>query len=114
MPRLDDLDAAVGAGLDALDTPAGTGGGHGRGSRARRLVPTVLPPAAFLVLVIAVWQGLRAAALWPAYQLPAQRTMSDMPTAIVLILLVGIGIELLAFRPAERSVLRARGLSGAH
>ncbi|WP_031468607.1 ABC transporter permease [Sciscionella sediminilitoris] len=44
------------------------------------------------------------------------RSFSDMPTviaAIALILVVGIGIELLAFRPAERSVLRARGLSGA-
>ncbi|MFI9380183.1 ABC transporter permease [Kutzneria sp. NPDC052558] len=44
------------------------------------------------------------------------RALSDMPTviaAIFLILLVGIGIELLVFRPLERSVLRARGLSGA-
>jgi NitT/TauT family transport system permease protein len=44
------------------------------------------------------------------------RALSDMPmvmAAIFLILLVGIGIELLAFRPVERSVLRARGLSGA-
>ena len=38
---------------------------------------------------------------------------NDMPTvlaAIFLILLVGIGIELLVFRPVERAVLRARGL----
>jgi NitT/TauT family transport system permease protein len=33
--------------------------------------------------------------------------------AIFLILLVGIGIELLVFRPIERAVLRARGLTGA-
>ncbi|WP_434448788.1 ABC transporter permease [Lentzea sp. E54] len=33
--------------------------------------------------------------------------------AIFLILLVGIGIELLLFRPLERTVLRARGLTGA-
>ncbi len=41
---------------------------------------------------------------------------NDMPTvlaAILLILLVGIGIELLVFRPIERAVLRARGLTGA-
>jgi NitT/TauT family transport system permease protein len=41
---------------------------------------------------------------------------SDMPTviaAIFLILVVGIGIELLVFRPIERRVLRARGLSPA-
>jgi NitT/TauT family transport system permease protein len=44
------------------------------------------------------------------------RALSDMPmvmAAIFLILLVGIGIELMVFRPVERSVLRARGLSGA-
>jgi NitT/TauT family transport system permease protein len=43
-------------------------------------------------------------------------SLSDMPmvmAAIILILFVGIGIELLVFRPLERSVLRARGLTGA-
>jgi NitT/TauT family transport system permease protein len=43
-------------------------------------------------------------------------SLSDMPmvmAAIILILFVGIGIELLVFRPLERAVLRARGLSGA-
>jgi NitT/TauT family transport system permease protein len=37
-----------------------------------------------------------------------------MPTviaAILLILVVGIGIELLVFRPLEGRVLRARGLA---
>jgi NitT/TauT family transport system permease protein len=41
------------------------------------------------------------------------RSLNDMPTvisAIVLILIVGVGIELLVFRPAERAVLRSRGL----
>ncbi|MFJ5215338.1 ABC transporter permease [Streptomyces sp. NPDC088354] len=41
------------------------------------------------------------------------RELSDMPTvlaAILLILVVGIGIELLVFAPLERSVLRSRGL----
>jgi NitT/TauT family transport system permease protein len=33
--------------------------------------------------------------------------------AVLLILIVGIGIELLVFRPIERRVLRARGLSPA-
>lgn len=39
---------------------------------------------------------------------------NDMPSviaAILLILVVGIGIELLVFRPVERRVLRARGLA---
>ena len=41
------------------------------------------------------------------------RTNADMPgvlAAILLILSVGIGIELLVFRPVERRVLRGRGL----
>nr|BFF00482.1 ABC transporter permease [Streptoalloteichus tenebrarius] len=43
------------------------------------------------------------------------QALSDMPqviAAILLILLVGVGVELLAFRPVERRVLRARGLGG--
>jgi NitT/TauT family transport system permease protein len=43
-------------------------------------------------------------------------SFNDMPTvlaAIFLILLVGVGIELTVFRPIERAVLRARGLTGA-
>lgn len=68
MPRLDDLDAAVGAGLDALDAPAEDGEGPGR---AARLLRAVLPPVAFLVLAVAGWQALWAAAFWPEYQLPA-------------------------------------------
>jgi NitT/TauT family transport system permease protein len=42
--------------------------------------------------------------------------LSNMPgviAAIFLILIVGIGIELLVFRPIERRVLRARGLGTA-
>jgi NitT/TauT family transport system permease protein len=33
--------------------------------------------------------------------------------AIFLILLVGVGIELVVFRPLERAVLRARGLTSS-
>jgi NitT/TauT family transport system permease protein len=42
------------------------------------------------------------------------QSLSDMPSvmaAILLILIVGIGVELIAFRPAERRILRARGLA---
>jgi len=39
--------------------------------------------------------------------------MSMVIAAIVLIFFVGVGIELLVFRPLERSVLHARGLTGA-
>jgi NitT/TauT family transport system permease protein len=41
-------------------------------------------------------------------------SLSDMPSviaAIILILIVGIGVELIAFRPAERRILNARGLA---
>jgi NitT/TauT family transport system permease protein len=43
------------------------------------------------------------------------RDLSDMPTvmaAIILILFVGIGIDVLVFRPLERWVLHSRGLTG--
>jgi NitT/TauT family transport system permease protein len=43
------------------------------------------------------------------------RLLGDMPrimTAMALILLIGIGIELLVFQPVERRVLTARGLGG--
>jgi NitT/TauT family transport system permease protein len=43
-------------------------------------------------------------------------SLNDMPTvisAVILILIVGIGVEMLVFRPAERAVLRSRGLTGA-
>ena len=39
--------------------------------------------------------------------------ISMVIAAIFLILVVGVGIELLVFRPLERAVLRARGLTGA-
>jgi NitT/TauT family transport system permease protein len=40
-------------------------------------------------------------------------SMPGVIAAILLILLVGVGIELLAFRPIERRVLHARGLGVA-
>ncbi|MEC3977615.1 ABC transporter permease [Amycolatopsis sp. H20-H5] len=40
-------------------------------------------------------------------------SMPAVIAAIFLILLVGVGIELAIFRPAERAVLRARGLTGS-
>ncbi|MEU6644029.1 ABC transporter permease [Saccharomonospora sp. NPDC046836] len=44
------------------------------------------------------------------------QNFNDMPkvlAAIFLILLVGVGIDLLVFRPLERAVLRARGLTAS-
>ncbi|NKQ53844.1 ABC transporter permease [Amycolatopsis sp. K13G38] len=75
MPQLDDVDAAaVERGLDALDTPPTPEQG---GSRVRRILKAVVPPVAFLVLVVAVWQALWAAAFWPEYQLPAPLAVWD-------------------------------------
>jgi NitT/TauT family transport system permease protein len=76
MPQLDratDL-SAVRAGLDALDTLSG-----GRGERGRsRFLWAVLPPVGALVLIVAVWQALWAAAFWPEYQLPAPLSVWDV------------------------------------
>jgi NitT/TauT family transport system permease protein len=67
-----ETDAAVGAGLDALDTPATEQGRTGRArllSFARRAVP----PVVAIVALICIWQALWAAAFWPEYQLPAPK-----------------------------------------
>jgi NitT/TauT family transport system permease protein len=63
-------DAAVGAGLDALDAPPG---GSARTGRAWLLGFTrrALPPIVAIVLLGAIWQALWAAAIWPEYQLPS-------------------------------------------
>jgi NitT/TauT family transport system permease protein len=58
--------SAVGAGLDALDAPRRDGR---RG--VRRVLTAALPPVVAIVVLIAVWQALWAAALWPEYKLPA-------------------------------------------
>lgn len=44
--------------------------------------------------------------------LDQRQSLSQMPVvmaAVIIILTVGIGIELLVLRPAERRILRARG-----
>jgi NitT/TauT family transport system permease protein len=68
MPRLDlQEENAVEAGLDALDTPVHTL----EGSRLRRIAARVLPPVGAIVLFVAIWQALWAAAFWPEFKLPA-------------------------------------------
>ncbi|MGC0422847.1 ABC transporter permease [Embleya sp. AB8] len=71
------------------------------------------------------WRSLMAAELIAAGpelgmglgRLMAQgRDLGDMPmmlTAVFMILIVGIGIDILVFTPIERQVLRRRGLAGA-
>lgn len=66
MPQLDlQEEGSVEAGLDALDTPVE----RSEGSRARRIAAGVLPPIGAVALLVAVWQALWAAALWPEFKL---------------------------------------------
>ncbi|MFF0271371.1 ABC transporter permease [Kribbella sp. NPDC004536] len=68
MPQLDlHEEGAVEAGLDALDTPVNAV----EGSRFRRIAARVLPPVGAVVVFVAIWQALWAAAFWPEYKLPA-------------------------------------------
>jgi NitT/TauT family transport system permease protein len=60
-------DSSVEAGLDALDTPIHAS----EGSRLRRIAARVLPPIGAVVVFVAIWQALWAAAFWPEYKLPA-------------------------------------------
>src|SRR6266545_1588960 len=78
MPPLDgavtnDADvSAVGAGLDALDTPAGADPRTGR-ARLRSFAGRAVPLILTLVVLVAIWQVLWAAAIWPEFQLPAPK-----------------------------------------
>ncbi|MBP2319711.1 NitT/TauT family transport system permease protein [Kibdelosporangium banguiense] len=65
-PEVQDL-SKVEAGLDALDTPAAGQAEAGW----RRFLRAALPPVVALVLLVALWQALWAAAIWPEFQLPA-------------------------------------------
>jgi NitT/TauT family transport system permease protein len=65
-PEVQDL-SKVEAGLDALDTPTT----ELTEPRWRRFLRAALPPIVALVLLIALWQALWAAAFWPEFQLPA-------------------------------------------
>ncbi|TCC65820.1 ABC transporter permease [Kribbella pittospori] len=67
MPQLDLQEGSVEAGLDALDTPVHSS----QGSLARRIAARAFPPIGAVVLLVAVWQVLWAAAFWPEFKLPA-------------------------------------------
>ncbi|MEV0800451.1 ABC transporter permease [Kribbella sp. NPDC050281] len=74
MPQLDlQEEGSVEAGLDALDTPVK----RSEGSRARRIAAGALPPIGAVVLLVAVWQALWAAAFWPEFKLPAPIAVWD-------------------------------------
>ncbi|GAA5174173.1 ABC transporter permease [Pseudonocardia eucalypti] len=59
-------DAAAVAGLDALDTPTVQ-----RAPWTRRALAAGLPPLVAVLLFLAVWQALWAAAFWPEFKLPS-------------------------------------------
>ncbi|MGW3471235.1 ABC transporter permease [Saccharopolyspora sp. NPDC000995] len=69
-----DLDAAVEAGLDALDTPPATR--PDTRNRGRRFAGAVLPPLVALALALTAWQALWASALWPEFKLPEPRAVA--------------------------------------
>jgi NitT/TauT family transport system permease protein len=60
------LEADVGRGLDALDTPT-----QRTVPLWRRLLTGVVPPVVAVVLFVVVWQILWASAIWPEFKLPA-------------------------------------------
>jgi len=116
------------AGIDQVQ-PLYLRAGRTLGATGLRGIWFVLLPAALPGYVAGLkqgwafaWRSLMAAELIassPALglglgqALENAREMQDMPTVlatIILILLVGVGIDLLCFAPVERRVLRSRGL----
>jgi NitT/TauT family transport system permease protein len=73
-----DTDAAAIAGLDALDTPTAQ-----RTVWWRRALATGLPPLVAVLLFLALWQALWAAAFWPEFKLPAPLAVWDQFAEIV-------------------------------
>lgn len=70
--------AALSAGLDALDTPT-----QQRRPLWRRIISVGLPPLVAFAVVVAIWQVLWAAAIWPEYKLPAPIAVWEQLAAIV-------------------------------
>jgi NitT/TauT family transport system permease protein len=64
--------AAVGAGLDALDTPVVQ-----RSSFPQRVLRTAVPPLVALLVFIAFWQAAWASAIWTEYKVPAPIAVWD-------------------------------------
>jgi NitT/TauT family transport system permease protein len=59
-------DAAISAGLDALDTPSVQ-----ERPRWRAVAAGALPPLTALLIALVVWQGLWASAIWPEFKVPS-------------------------------------------
>lgn len=69
---------AVGAGLDALDTPT-----VARTPLLGRAIATWLPPLIALALFLGVWQAVWASAIWPEFKLPAPLAVWDEFVVVV-------------------------------
>ena len=83
MPRPDVLtppavDADVGAGLDALDTPTAA-----RRPTWQAVARVLVPPLVALAVTVVVWQVLWAAAIWPEYKLPSPQAVWAELTDVV-------------------------------
>ena len=65
VPGVPDSLATVEAGLDALETASDQ-----EGSRLGRVLRASYPPLLALGVILAVWQGLYAAKIWPDWKLP--------------------------------------------
>lgn len=119
------------AGLDQIPTILPRVG-RALGASRRELARHVLLPAALPGFLAGLkqgwafsWRSLMAAELIAASpqlgrglgqlldQARALNSMSRVMAALLLILAVGILVDLLFFRPLERRVLRARGLTGS-
>ncbi|HVK22924.1 MAG TPA: ABC transporter permease [Actinokineospora sp.] len=74
-----DSEAAVEAGLDALDTPPTTA----RSANRRNTLRTVLAPIVALIAVVAIWQFLWSRAIWPEYQLPSPVAVWDQIQKVI-------------------------------
>ncbi|MCX4746947.1 ABC transporter permease [Kitasatospora sp. NBC_01287] len=118
------------AGVDQVQ-PIHLRAGRNLGARGLRGIRFVLLPAALPGYLAGLkqgwafaWRSLMAAELIASspdlglglgQTLENAREAQDMPgvlATIILILLVGVGIDLLVFAPLERHVLRSRGLLG--
>ncbi len=75
---LPDSPAALSAGLDALDTPT-----QRQRPLWRRIIAVGVPPLVTFAAVVAIWQGLWAAAIWPEYKLPSTIAVWEQFAGIV-------------------------------
>jgi NitT/TauT family transport system permease protein len=70
-------EAAVEAGLDALEIPRSARDGRSASDRLRKIAWAVLPPIGALVLLIVIWQAVWASAIVPEFKVPKPANVGD-------------------------------------